>query len=174
MLIVFSGLPGTGKTTIARSLAPRLDATYLRIDTIEQAIRNAGVLADDVGTSGYRVANELAANNLRPGHSVVVDCVNPVAESRQAWAEIAARSGAPLLNIEVICSDQHEHRRRVEQRQSDMTGLTPPSWSSVANHEFEAWTQPILRLDTTSLSVDQAVETILGISPLAIGASMPK
>ncbi|MCU1772850.1 AAA family ATPase [Pseudomonas sp. 13B_3.2_Bac1] len=72
MLIVFSGLPGTGKTTIARSLATRLDATYLSIDTIEQAIRNAGVLADDVGTSGYRVANELAVNNLRPGHSVVV------------------------------------------------------------------------------------------------------
>ncbi|MCO7629062.1 AAA family ATPase [Pseudomonas fluorescens] len=165
MLIVFSGLPGTGKTTIARSLATRLDATYLRIDTIEQAIRNAGVLANDVGTSGYRVANELAINNLRPGHSVVVDCVNPVAESRQAWADIAARSGVPLLNIEVICSDPHEHRRRVEHRQSDITGLTPPSWSSVVNHEYEAWTQPILRLDTASLSVDQAVKIIVGASP---------
>ncbi|MGP6422353.1 AAA family ATPase [Pseudomonas putida] len=165
MLIVFSGLPGTGKTTIARSLATRLDATYLRIDTIEQAIRNAGVLANDVGTSGYRVANELAMNNLRPGHSVVVDCVNPVAESRQAWADIAARSGVPLLNIEVICSDPHEHRRRVEHRQSDITGLTPPSWSSVVNHEYEAWTQPILRLDTASLSVDQAVKIIVGASP---------
>jgi predicted kinase len=174
MLIVFSGLPGTGKTTIARSLATRLDATYLRIDTIEQAIRNAGVLANDVGTNGYRVANELAMNNLRPGHSVVVDCVNPVAESRQAWADIAARSGAPLLNIEVICSDPHEHRRRVEHRQSDITGLTPPSWSSVVNHEYEAWTQPILRLDTTSLSVDQAVELIMGTGLLAIGASLPK
>jgi len=97
MLIVFSGLPGTGKTTIAQSLATRLEATYLRIDTIEQAIRNAGVLADDVGSSGYRVANELAMNNLRPGRSVVVDCVNPVAESRQAWADVAARSGVALL-----------------------------------------------------------------------------
>jgi len=161
MLIVFSGLPGTGKTTIARSLATRLDATCLRIDTIEQAIRNAGVLADDVGTSGYRVANELAANNLRPGHSVVVDCVNPVAESRQAWADIAARSGAPLLNIEVICSDRRKHRRRVEQRQSDIMGLTPPTWSSVANHEYEAWAQPILCLDTANVSVDQAVEIVV-------------
>lgn len=161
MLIVFSGLPGTGKTTIARSLAIRLDATCLRIDTIEQAIRNAGVLADDVGTSGYRVANELAVNNLRPGHSVVVDCVNPVEESRQAWADIAARSGAPLLNIEVICSDRREHRRRVEQRQSDIMGLTPPSWFSVVNHEYEAWTQPILCLDTANVSVDQAVEIVV-------------
>jgi predicted kinase len=161
MLIVFSGLPGTGKTTIAKSLATRLGATCLRIDTIEQAIRNAGVLADDVGTSGYRVAYELAVNNLRPGHSVVVDCVNPVEESRQAWADIAARSGVPLLNIEVICSDRREHRRRVEQRKSDITGLTPPTWSSVANHEYEAWTQPILCLDTANVSVDQAVEIVV-------------
>jgi predicted kinase len=162
MLIVFSGLPGTGKTTIAQSLATRLEATYLRIDTIEQAIRNAGVLADDVGSSGYRVANELAMNNLRPGRSVVVDCVNPVAESRQAWVDVAARSGVALLNIEVICSDPCEHRRRVEHRQSDIMGLTPPSWSSVLSHEYEAWTQPILCLDTATLAVDQAVEIIVG------------
>jgi hypothetical protein len=42
------------------------------------------------------------------------------------------------------------------------------------NHEYEAWTQPILRLDTTSLSVDQAVEIIVGTGLLAIGASLPK
>lgn len=64
MLIVFSGLPGTGKTTIARELARQTRAVYLRIDVIEQAIRNAGVLAADVGTSGYGVANALALSHL--------------------------------------------------------------------------------------------------------------
>lgn len=77
MLIVFSGLPGTGKTTIARKLVALTHAVYLRIDTIEQALRDSGALAHDVGSSGYRVANELALSNLGFGHRVIVDCVNP-------------------------------------------------------------------------------------------------
>ncbi len=46
MLIVFSGLPGTGKTTIANDLAATTGAVYLRIDTIEQAIRNSVLLRE--------------------------------------------------------------------------------------------------------------------------------
>jgi predicted kinase len=56
-LIVFGGLPGTGKTTLAREVAEEHSATYLRIDTIEQALRSSGVLVgDDVGPAGYLVA----------------------------------------------------------------------------------------------------------------------
>jgi len=89
MLIVFSGLPGTGKTTIARELARRTGAVYLRIDVIEQAIRDADVLAGDVAASGYSVANALALSNLQLGNTVVADCVNPVRESRDAWKAVA-------------------------------------------------------------------------------------
>jgi predicted kinase len=84
MLIVFGGLPGTGKTTISCAVTARRLATYLRIDAIEQAIRNAGVLAGEVGPAGYSVANMLAETNLMDGRTVVADCVNPVAESRDA------------------------------------------------------------------------------------------
>ena len=45
------GAPGTGKTTIARELAHQTGAVYLRIDVIEQAIRDADVLAGDVAAS---------------------------------------------------------------------------------------------------------------------------
>lgn len=43
MLIVMGGLPGTGKTTLARLLAARIGAVHLRVDTIEQAIVRSGV-----------------------------------------------------------------------------------------------------------------------------------
>lgn len=160
MLIVFSGLPGTGKTTIARALAASTGAVYLRMDTIEQAIRNAGVLVGDVGHSGYAVANELALGNLALGSTVIVDCVNPVAESRAAWREIASRANVHLANIQVICSDESEHRRRVETRASDIAGLTPPPWQSVLDHEYEAWSEAVFTLDTALMLPAQAVTII--------------
>jgi predicted kinase len=138
LLIVFSGLPGSGKTTIALALAAQQAATYLRIDTIEQAIRNAEVL----------------------GRTVVADCVNPVVESRAAWQTVANRTKATLLNIEILCSDPIEHRRRVETRISDITGLTSPTWQSVQEHEYERWEMERLVVDTASVSPNAALELI--------------
>ncbi|MGX9570664.1 AAA family ATPase [Pseudomonas viciae] len=160
MLVVFSGLPGTGKTTIASDLANRTRAVYLRIDTIEQAIRNSGALAQDVGRSGYMVAYELALSNLRFGSTVIVDCVNPVIESRKAWSEIATRAGVPLVNIQVICSDKREHQRRVETREIDIPGLMPPTWKSVLDHEYEAWDNAPFNIDTALITPSDAVELI--------------
>lgn len=160
MLIVFSGLPGTGKTTIAKALAATTGAVYLRIDVIEQALRSSGALAGDVGSSGYRVANQLALSNLLIGHTVVVDCVNPVMESRVAWGDIASDSGVRLFDIQVICSDADEHRRRVETRTADIPGLTPPTWESVLNHEYEPWVEAPFCIDTALTSPSQAVAMI--------------
>ncbi|CAN7419293.1 AAA family ATPase [Pseudomonas brassicacearum] len=161
MLIVFSGLPGTGKTTIANDLAATTGALYLRIDTIEQAIRNSGALAHDVGRSGYMVANELALSNLRLGRTVIVDCVNPVLESRIAWSEIASQAGIRLANIQVVCSDKDEHQRRVETRMVDVPGLTPPTWQSVLDHEYEPWEEAPFCIDTALASPVQAVSMII-------------
>ena len=161
ILVVFGGLPGTGKTTIAKRLAAELDAAYVRIDTIDQAMRNSGMSSERLGAAGYVVANGIASDNLRNGRSVVADCVNPVAESRKAWSQVAAASGAAMIDIEVVCSDLREHRRRVEQRQGDIAGLAPPTWQSVIDHDYEARTDQRLTVDTAHLAPGQAVEMIV-------------
>jgi len=115
-VIVFGGMPGTGKTTLARRLAQDLTVTYLRIDEIEQALRTSGALGGEVGGAGYMAAYAVAESNLRLGRTVIADCVNPLAITREAWRRVAANSGAGIVEIEVICSDRAEHRRRVETR----------------------------------------------------------
>src|SRR5690349_17238713 len=136
LLIVFGGLPGTGKTTIARELSRRHGASYLRIDAIEQSLRAAGLA---VGAIGYVIANEIAAENLKIGRIVVVDCVNPVLASREGWRQTATRNAVRLIEIEIVCSDAGEHRRRVESRVSDIVGLVAPTWHDVVNRAYEPW-----------------------------------
>ena len=56
MLIIFGGLPGVGKTTLAKAVAREWEAVYLRVDTIEQALRFSEALQGEVGPAGYLVA----------------------------------------------------------------------------------------------------------------------
>lgn len=156
LLLVVSGLPGVGKTTVARGLATRRRATLLRIDTIEQAMRNAGIR--DVGAAGYAVANALAEHQLRHRMDVVVDCADPVPASRAGWRAVADRAGARLETILLVCSDAVEHRRRVERREPEADGLVPPTWAEVRGREFVTRDDLHHRIDTAVLAPEAVLE----------------
>src|SRR5690242_21184409 len=110
VLVVVGGLPATGKSTIADRLARLVGAPYLRVDRIEQAIVAYSSLEHPVGVAGYAVAYALASEQLTLGLDVIVECVNPIALTRDAWAATAAGAGAAIAEIEVTCADRAEHR----------------------------------------------------------------
>ncbi|MCW8875566.1 MAG: AAA family ATPase [Kangiellaceae bacterium] len=148
ILYVLSGLPGTGKTTMAKMLSQYVAAAYLRIDTVEQGLRE---LCDyEVVAEGYRLSNRIAQDNLRNGVSVVADSCNPVQLSREEWQQVAKDSRADLINIFLYCSDQVEHQKRIESRQADIEGLELPSWQQVQQREFDPWDES----DITLISID--------------------
>ena len=160
VLIVFGGLAGTGKTSIARELATKMGAMYLRIDTIEQAIRSSPGVTQAVNEEGYRVAYGVAADNLRLGRTVIADCVNPVRESRDAWMDVARFADSIFIDVEVVCSDTGIHRRRVETREADIPGLKLPTWKDVFAREYQAWNRNRIVIETAGKVVSDCVEEL--------------
>jgi predicted kinase len=160
VLIVVGGLPGVGKSHLARELASQLRAVYLRIDTIEQALVDTGA-PEPLGPMGYVVAYRLAADSLRAGLTVLADCVNPLSITRQAWRDVAEQAHVAIVEIEVICSDPIEHRRRVESRTSDIPGLKLPTWDEVQRRDYESWDREHVVIDTAKQPPDQCVRELL-------------
>jgi predicted kinase len=161
MLVVFGGLPGAGKSTIARLVAQRCNAVLLRIDIIEQAIRSSGVLAGDIGPAGYAAAYGLAESNLALGHTVIADSVNPLAVTREAWRSVATGRSIPMLEVEIICSDTAMHRQRVENRVGEIPGHQLPDWPQVIGREYAPWPDCDVQIDTADVSAEQAASKII-------------
>ncbi len=158
-LYIFSGLPGSGKTTIARMLSAHQNCAFLRIDTIEQALRDLCSL--NVEGEGYRLAYRVAADNLRIGVSVVADSCNPIELTRNEWLNVAKKENCRAINIEVVCSDPKEHQRRVEQRTAEIPGLQLPDWEQVISREYHQWQMHRVLLDTAGSTPEASFQDLL-------------
>lgn len=154
MLIILGGLPGTGKTSIARALCQATSAVHVRIDSIEQAIRESGVTVVSLDDAGYRAGYAVAEDNLRLGHVVIADSVNPIPMTRAAWLDVAARANTRGIEVEVQCSDRVEHRRRIEARVREGVG---PTWQQVVDRDYQPWPGAAHTFDTARLAADQVV-----------------
>ena len=165
LLVVVGGLPAVGKTAVCRALLGERPMTppmtWLRVDSIEQALRRSGEMAPDMpGGAGYYAAAAVAGDVLSTGGDVLVECVNPLPITRRLWERTALDAGSRLLQVELVCSDREEHRRRVEQRVSDIEGLVLPDWRDVLQRDYAPWPEADLRLDTGRLEVTGAAELI--------------
>lgn len=160
VLYAFSGLPGSGKTTLAKALATRLRAAYLRIDTVEQALRDI-CSAESIADEGYRLAYRIASDNLRLGLDAVADACNPIAITRRAWQRVAADAGARCVNIETTCSDAREHRQRMGKPHDRHRRTAPAPWQEIESREYQPWPGPVITVDTAGRSQRECFDHLL-------------
>jgi predicted kinase len=159
MLIVLSGLPATGKTALAEALARELGAVLLSVDPVDSALATAGVRETGLpGLAAYAVVGAIAEENLAIGASVVVDAVNAVGEAKTFWIELARRTGARLLAVETVLSDEGVHRERLRGRTRSFA-IAEPTWDAVTRRraEWVAWPFAPLVVDSA-----QALESNVG------------
>jgi predicted kinase len=153
VFIQMHGLPGTGKSTLARALGRALRAVVIDKDVISSALIRHGVPFAEAGAPAYQVMYAQAERFLEDGQSVVFDspCFWPVIEENTR--RIAADHGAAWLMIETQCPDELRDARLTSRpRLESNPAVLPPRREGMYEPTCER-----LVLDTTD-SVESLVE----------------
>ncbi len=146
-----SGLPGSGKSTIAAGIAKHLKLPVLSVDPIESAIIKAGIARSfETGLAAYLVAERLADEQLKLANSVIIDAVNAEEEGKDVWRGLAGRHGLEPIVLDVVTSDVALHQGRLLSRVRGLHGLDEVTWDMVQARQKAAteWTEPALRIDS--------------------------
>lgn len=115
MLIIISGLPGTGKTTFATALARRLKARHLNSDIVRDELDKRGHYDAETKQLIYREMYNRAADSLQRGETVIIDATFYKSAYRKPYLDLAGAKGYPLKWIEMK-SNEETIRQRVSQK----------------------------------------------------------
>lgn len=105
---------------------------------------------------GYRLAYKIVSDNLKVGNNVIADSCNPINLTRIEWQEVAKDSNSRFINIEVICSNKDEHKKRIETRIYEIKNLIYPTWEDINNREYHSWETNRIIIDTSNKSIEQS------------------
>lgn len=142
-LIVFSGLPGTGKTTLAETIGREMRIPVFAFDWLMSVIVPFDILPSNRVSAeiGYGLLTRLAERQLTLGQSAILDSVAGLAAGREQWRVLAAAYGATFYAIETICSDEALQRSRIEGRTRGIPNWYELTWANVeqSRANFQAW-----------------------------------
>ncbi len=150
LLAIFSGVPGTGKTTLAEHAAEWLHAPLFSKDELEATLWRSGIRRQaNSGWAAYELLTTLALRQLQLGQSAILDSVATLERIRSPWRALAAQFGGPFCIVETTCSDGSLHRSRLHARRRGIPGWPELTWPEAARiaENFEPWTEDRLVLD---------------------------
>lgn len=122
-LILFSGLPGCGKSTLARQLVRDLSCAYFAKDRIQRVLDDE--IPDVKLVHGYQVLLDLVEEHVALGVDVVLDAAFPLAGFREVAEQMAQTYQARFLPVWCICSDAAVWEARLANRVQYVPGWTP-------------------------------------------------
>jgi predicted kinase len=159
-LIIFSGLPGTGKSTLAEAIGKQLGIPVFAKDWLEAVLLRNGLQPTPNGKSlgyvGYELLTVLAERQLTLGQSVILDSVASIPAIREAWTALTQKYHANRRLIECVCTDESLHRARLLARERNIPGWHELKWSDVekVKQYYQAWDEDRLVLDMANPIVE--------------------
>ncbi|HEX5595887.1 MAG TPA: adenylyl-sulfate kinase [Micromonosporaceae bacterium] len=166
LVVFFTGLSGSGKSTIARGIADTLRESGDRSVTLLDGDIVRRELSAGLGFSradrdrNVRRIGWVAAEVARHRGLALCCPIAPYAAARAAARSMAQAVGAGFLLIHVatpleVCELRDRKGLYARARAGQLTGMTG------IDDPYEEPTDADLVIDTTDLSVDEAVETVL-------------
>jgi len=152
-LIIFSGLPGTGKSTLAEAVGKTFGIPVFAKDWLEATLLRSDLKpthADkSLGFAGYELLTILAERQLMLGQSVILDSVAASQTIRNTWYQLAQQYRALCRVIECICSDESLHQARLKERKRNIPGWHELEWPEVERVKayYLPWEEEHLVLD---------------------------
>ncbi len=137
-LVIFSGLPGAGKSTLADKLARKLRWPLLRIDDVIGDVPEDPDIA--FWDSKVAILLDLVNTQLELGLDVIVDSVFMNID-RQHARELARKYGVCFLPIYVFVSDDKIWEQRVTDRANQLNHKDVATWERVLHQRehFREW-----------------------------------
>ena len=152
-LIIFSGLPGTGKSSLAEAVGRYFGIPVFAKDWLEASLLQSELKPTSkeksLGYAGYELLTVLAKRQLMLGQSVILDSVAATKTIRMEWRKLTKRYQAEWRVIECVCSDESIHRARLKVRKRGIPGWHELEWSEVerVKNYYVPWRQDRLVLD---------------------------
>jgi predicted kinase len=130
VLVLLSGLPGSGKSYLARRLAEEMPFLIIESDRVRKILFPSPQYAAEESMLTHRTSHALIEKKLRAGVRVIHDATNLIGFHRELVRRIAERAKARVIIVRVVASEE-AIRQRMEKRQESRTphDLSDADWS---------------------------------------------
>jgi predicted kinase len=127
VLIMMSGLPGSGKSYLSQRLAQQLPAVVVESDRVRKVLFPQPTYSGQESTIVHCTCQEVIRRLLRKGVRVVFDATNLVEFQREILYNLADRSSARLLVVRTVAPEQVV-QERLERRKDSADGASDADW----------------------------------------------